>query len=348
MATGQGLADSPIQPGWQHYDQRLNQLARSELLAPLRGSTIVVLGAGGMLGTAVMRVLGHIAGVVDTATVPVGVSRSPVRDPAPRTRFISGDTTDPRTYTRLPSPDYVVYIAGPTSEYLSRPWQTIDVTVNGLRRALDYARDSRGLVFVSSTRVYGPYADGDLNEDSHCSVDAMSTLNIYDSSKRLAESMLLVEHRDRSGPGTVVRLTNIYGPYSSNPHSGSLGAMLRQMRERRRVEVTGHPETSRNYCFVSDAVEGLLLALANGARGQAYIVGSDEHYTNAEFAHRVARLVGPDVQVDIAQSAWTAPRSVTRFSIERARRDLGYAPQGALDRCLPFVVDWTLDAMDRV
>jgi dTDP-glucose 4,6-dehydratase len=299
-----------------------------------------------MLGSAVVRVLGRMAQLVDSGTTTIGVARTVCDNPFSGTRFVAGDTTDPRTYAMLPHADYVLHIAGPTSDYLLRPWETIDVTVNGLRRSLDYARDGVGFVFVSSTRVYGPYCNGVIDEQSQAVVDPMSPLNIYDASKRLAESLVMVEHTQNALRGTVVRLTNVYGPYGSHPSGGFLGGLLRPMRDERRVTLTGHPHTTRNYCFVADAAEGLLLALACGARGGAYLIGSDEHRSNADFVGDVAKLVGPGVEVAVSPSAWEAPQSATRVSIDKARNELGYRPQGTLATCLPFVVDWTLQAME--
>jgi len=332
----------PVAEGARFYADELRDLGQSEVLAELRDTTVVLIGASGLLGTAALHALTHIQ-----KCRAIGVSRREWTPPE-HVRHVAGSATDPLTYSQLPAADYVVYIAGNTSDAGARPWETVDVTLNGLALALAYAERSncRGLVFISSTRVYGTHQDRTaLTEDSPAQCEVMSVANIYDCSKRLAESLLYVAHQRQGLPTCVIRLANTYGPFSSNPAGHFVGDIVKTLATTHKIDLRGHPDSIRNYCFVTDAAKGLLFALARGRRGTAYNIGSDEHRSNFDFIRQLADLLPFDAQVNVPPAALLAPRSEARVSIDKARRELAYTPRGTLARCLPFVVDWTVRAL---
>ncbi len=331
------------QIGARFYADEVAALGRHPGLSALRGSTTVILGSTGMLGTALMQSVGAMAGQDDSGrTRVIGVARR-ARGEVAGTSFVAGSTTRPETYERLPAPDYVVYVAGNTSDAASRPWETVDVTLNGLRLCLQYASHARGIVFVSSVRVYGAYVDGlDVNEDTAARVEPMVAGNVYDASKRLAESLVRVAYERDGLPTTTVRLANIYGPYLSRPSGHFLGEIVKELSERGRIALRGHPDSTRNYCFATDAAQGLLLTLVRGEPGTAYNVGAREHLTNADLVGKVAALLEIEDGVHVPPSALAQQRTRYTLSIGRAAADLGYEPRGTTEVCLPYAVAETL------
>jgi nucleoside-diphosphate-sugar epimerase len=330
-----------VAAGARFYADELERLARSPTLDVLRGAVVVVVGATGMLGRAVTGVLGSM-----TDVDAIGIARRPGAAVAGM-RGVVGSATDPATYKALPPADYVLYVAGETNDSAERPWETVEVTLNGLQHAVEYARTScRKFVFVSSTRVYGPYHDQVIvTEDTRAVGDVMAAGNLYDGSKRLAESLLLIEHQRRGLPACGVRLANIYGPHLSNPRGHFVGETLSSLARERRVVLRGHPESTRNYCFVTDAAQGLLFALARGTPGLAYNIASREHLSNLDFIRLLAAQLPFETAVDVPMTALARPCSRTTVSIARAEHDLDYMPRGTLAVCLPFVADWTLRAL---
>jgi nucleoside-diphosphate-sugar epimerase len=125
-----------------------------------------------------------------------------------------------------------------------------------------------------------------------------------------------------------------------------VGETLSSLAGERRVVLRGHPESTRNYCFVTDAAQGLLLALARGTPGLAYNIASREHRSNLDFIRLLAAQLPFDTAVEVPITALARPCSRTTVSIARAERDLDYTPRGTLALCLPFVADWTLRALD--
>jgi nucleoside-diphosphate-sugar epimerase len=333
-----------VTAGADFYIEELLQLNNVPTLQTLNG-TVVCVGATGLLGTAAGLALSSIPSVEF-----IGIARK-VRNSRPGVRVIAGSAIDPRTFVALPPADYVLYIAGTTNDSFAGLWESVDVTLTGLRHATEYARRSRSkrFVFVSSTRVYGPRHDCEVITEDTLGIGAvMSVGNVYDSSKRLAESLLLAEHEKCGLPVSIIRLANLYGPHLSNPRGHFMGEILSSLAVDRRVALRGHPDSTRNYCFVTDAVQGMLRAMAVTGAGRAYNIGSSEHRSNLEFIRQLADQLPFETQIDVPQAALASPCSRTTLSIERARQELDYEPRGTLDRCLPYAAHWTLEALGLV
>lgn len=328
-----------IARGREFYEAAVCALRRSEPVQALAGSTVVVVGASGLIGHVAVRALSDGDG---SRCQVWGVARRPVALPT-GAHFISGSATDEATYRRLPRPDFVVYIAGTTSDYRERPMETVALATEGLARCLEYAAGARGVVVVSSTRVYGAHLDDvTIAEDTKALVDPMDVNNLYDCSKRLSESLALHAFTARGTPISVARLTNVYGPPTPRSGGGFLSQIVERFVNDQRVRMRGHPESTRNYCFVTDAVYGLLAAAAFGQRGTAYNVGSHQHLSNSELMHLVRSALPFETTLEMTEGAANAPRSAVRISVERAGAELGFRPRADVHVCLPFAVEETL------
>lgn len=321
---------------WSAYETAVNAAAERHHAGPLAGATVVVLGASGLLGQALLRILircraGRVVAVARGAGLQL-----------PGIEVVPGSTTDTGLYARLPRPDYVAYVAGTTSDALARGRETVETHVDGLLHATDHAADCRGFVFASSMRVYGPYVDDvTIEEETRLVTDVMSSGAIFEASKRLAEGWIAHSAEAGTLAGTVVRLANIYGPFASRPRASFVGGIVDEALRTGTVLLRGHPESTRNYCFSVDAADGVLLAMTRGRPGTAYNIGSSENLSNLDFVSAVARLVDPTIEVEVPETALRQPRSKTVVSIDRARRELGFDPQTRLDAALPLTVAWT-------
>lgn len=333
---------------WDVFRSGAARAAERHAGGRLAGATIVVLGASGAIGRAVLQILAEMRrqGEAGPARI-VGVARGAAH-PVHGTELVPGSTTDPALYARLPRPDYVVYLAGTTSDALARARETIETNVVGMLRATDYAAGCRGLVFASSMRVYGPFVDDvAISEETRLTTDVMASANIYEASKRLVEGWIARQVELGELAGTVVRLANIYGPFASRPRAGFVGSIVDEIVRTGAVRLRGHPESTRNYCFSIDAADGTLLALSRGRRGAAYNLGSREHLSNIALVRAVADLIDPATSVEIPDAVWRQPRSATTVSIERAAGELGFAPRTTLAAALPLTVAWTRSELAR-
>lgn len=317
-----------------HFQSGIIALSQLPVLAELSG-TVAVVGASGMVGTALTQVLAQANARRPKPFDLLAVSRSPRSVPA-GVRPIQGDVGDRSFVRSLPPIDWLFYLAGSTSNFQERSHETLVSGSVGISHCLEAGLGRSGLVFASSTRVYGRYpGDGWLEEDHAAVVQAMDPDNLYDCAKRWGESAC-GQHAERGLPAKVARLTNLYGPHLAPGSTTVLSEWLAEARTHGRISLRGHAESVRNYAYVLDAVQGLLLVAVAGRPGEAYNIGSTEHFSNRQLAGMIAKAL----DVPVLESPAAGPPSINRISIAKAQHELGFQPRYELEPLLP---EWIAD-----
>jgi nucleoside-diphosphate-sugar epimerase len=219
-----------------------------------------------------------------------------------------------------------------------------DVNVGGTRRLLEAAARAgiRRFVHTSTVGVHGDVQAPPADETS-----PLAPGDVYQETKAEAEKLALLFHRERGLPVTVLRPGAIYGPLETR--------LLKLFRAiaRGRYAIVGSGRPYYHPVYVDDLIAGYLLALERPqAIGEAFIIAGPRYLTQQEMAEIIARCTGGRVLPFHIPAAplrwagalceavcvplgiepplhrrrvdfWTKSRA---FSIDKARRMLGYAP----------------------
>jgi nucleoside-diphosphate-sugar epimerase len=253
------------------------------------------------------------------------------------------------------------------------PWQAFnDGTVELTRRVVDACRDASAgrFVHVSSISVYGnpPESAGQITEDTPTD-QYLWPGDHYGRSKVLAEEA--VKSYDDH---VILRPSWIYGrrDYVSLPR------VIDALRTRK-VKLIGGGNNMLNLVNARDVARGIVLAAKEpGACGQAYHLCNRGEITQREFFAFISERLGlPPVKRRVPfKVAWTAARMLefvyrtfgtkspppvtrrallllsrpTRFSIEKADRELGWRPEIPVRDGLKNALEWLQsgDGMRRV
>jgi nucleoside-diphosphate-sugar epimerase len=231
-------------------------------------------------------------------------------------------------------------------------------THNVCRAALD-ASVTR-VVHMSSSSVYGMA----WNSPVHECFPLAPYPDPYPTSKAEADRLVRRMAADHGLPAIVVRPDQIFGP-GDRLHFGATADRLRA----RRGVVVGRGNNAIPLVYVSDAVQGLLLALDRGtATGQAYNISAETPLTQEEFLSAIACAIGvppPRIHVPyraLYAAACAAERAsalrpgdhrptITRlgvaflgtdvhYSIEKAREQLGYRPAVTVREGVDIAAAW--------
>ena len=220
-----------------------------------------------------------------------------------------------------------------------------DVNVRGTERLLEAAARNGVSRFVHTSTV------GVLGHVERPPADETTPLapsDVYQVTKAAAETLALDFHRQGRLPVTVVRPGAIYGPGETR--------LLKLFRSiaRRRYAIVGSGAAFYHLVYIDDLIGGFLLALERPeAPGEAFIVAGPRYVSQGELASIIARATGggvwpfriPAAPLRLAGALceaicvplgvepplhrrrvdfWTKSRA---FSIEKARRLLGYDPK---------------------
>lgn len=182
--------------------------------------------------------------------------------------------------------DYIFHLAGQVSHGDSMREPELDLAVNctatiKLVEACRYHNLQAVLVNTSTRQVYGRPQFLPVTEDH-----PVDPVDVNGINKLAAEYYHLLYHRVYDLRSTVLRLTNTYGPRQQikNERQGMAGVFLNRALRGQNLKLFGTGEQLRDFNYVSDVVDALLLAATTPAcYGKVFNLGSDERHSLLDF-----------------------------------------------------------------
>lgn len=196
--------------------------------------------------------------------------------------------------------DYIIHGASNADprNYALYPVETMLINIEGAKNVLNYCKGHRNTraLLMSTFEVYGN-AGKDIYAESDCGIVDLNMLrSCYPESKRCME-ILTRCFVDEYGVNAVIgRLSSIYGPTMAKDDSKAHAQFIRNGLNGEDIVLKSKGEQKRTYCYVIDAVTGLLCILAKGERGEAYNIANEQSVVSiAEVAQTVANIAGTKV-----------------------------------------------------
>lgn len=225
---------------------------------------------------------------------------------------------------------HVIYAIGLTSDFRSRPLETVEAHVC-LLRSLLAAGNFDTLTYLSSTRVYA--GSPDTSESATLAVNPNDPSDLYNLSKLMGESLCL--HGGRSG-AKVARLSNIVG-LRDTPDS-FIDQLLEEGARGDGITLRTSLSSRKDYLYVDDAVSQILaIALSPGASG-IYNVAHGDGVENREVAHWLYETLGYRCTVAPDAPDWT----FADVDVRRIRALGGLAPRAFSDYFPNFLAQYRL------
>jgi UDP-glucose 4-epimerase len=256
----------------------------------MRPTTVLVTGAAGLIGSAVVRALdARGLGVIAVDDFSIGDSR-PEGDRIVWERL---DVADDALAERLAphAPDLVVHgAAHPGGRSLEEPSNDVRVNALGSMRVFEWcARRSVPVVYLSSSAVYGEQPPVPIPETA-----PVAPATIYAVCKIACERFLRVLEAGYGLPWTVLRLFATYGAgHRPSVHQGIVNVMLTQLLAGDTVLVRGSLERVRDLVAVEDAARAIVeCALEPATRGHVLNVGTGTGVTIRELIGALCRALG--------------------------------------------------------
>jgi len=235
--------------------------------------------------------------------------------------------------------DRVCHLAAVTDVQASirDPVLTSEVNLNGTLRVLEAARKlgAERVVFASSAAVYGSPSTFPVTED----VDA-SPVSPYGASKAASE-LYCRSFEENHGIETVsLRYFNVYGSrQASSQYSGVISVFARRLVRRLPLTVFGDGSQSRDFVFVSDAVDATVAALERPLRSRVFNVATGIETTILQLAEKMQEIAGVRSQLRFKPvRKGDIKRSVA--DISRVSSELDFFPKSSLHDGLTATIQW--------
>lgn len=322
----------------------------------------LVTGAAGFIGSHLVEALlrrdqevvgldnfstGHRENIEDVIQA-VGKER------AARFRFLIGDIRDPELCAEAcQGVDRVLHQAalGSVPRSIEDPLGSHGANVDGFLQMLVAARDAgvKRFVYASSSSVYG-------DEPTLPKVEGREgrLLSPYAATKRINEIYAQVFGESYGMETVGLRYFNVFGPRQDpqGPYAAVIPRWILSLLRGESCQIFGDGETSRDFCYVDNAVQANLLAALTEeeeAIGKVFNVACADRTTLNELFEMLRKAAAAHAkEARDAQAAYEdfRPGDVRHSlaDIDRARRLLGYAPTHRIGDGIGATVAWFAQA----
>ncbi|MCD1599816.1 SDR family oxidoreductase [Rheinheimera aquimaris] len=250
--------------------------------------------------------------------------------------------------------DYVLHQAalGSVPRSIADPITSNDTNISGFLNMLVAARDAgvKRFVYAASSSTYGDHPALPKVEDA-----IGKPLSPYAVTKYVNELYADVFSRSYGFHSIGLRYFNVFGP-RQDPN-GAYAAVIPKwtaaMIADQSVKINGDGETSRDFCFVDNAVQAnIRAALADIEHSEVFNVALGDRTTLNELFAAIAKSLA-DNGIHYQKTAQYGDFRAgdvrhSQADISKAQRMLGYAPQYRIREGLSLAMPWYIQQHDSL
>lgn len=323
---------------------------------------ILVTGGAGFIGSAVVRQAirdGHDIVNLDALTYAACLDNVASVSDAPGYVFEQADIRDRDALDRIfaqHKPDAVMHLAAEShvDRSIDGPGTFIETNLIGTYQMLEAARaywaaqgKPEGFRFhhISTDEVYGSLgATGQFTETTP--YDPRSP---YSASKAGSDHLVRAWAETYGLPVVLTNCSNNYGPFHFPEKL--IPVVILNALAGRDIPIYGDGSNVRDWLYVEDHADALLLVLQKGALGRSYNIGGENERSNLDLVRTICAILdekrpraeGP--YADLITFVTDRPGHDARYAIDpsRMRDELGWRPSVTVEEGLEKTVQWYLD-----
>lgn len=316
--------------------------------ADLQNQTILISGATGLIGNAIVQCLLRVQkqkSIDFNIVVWVRNKEKAHRLFHDSVVYICGELNKPIIYER--KVDYIIHCANPTSSkfFVNNPVETVTMAFKGTSNLLDFALKNKvkSFVFLSSMEIYGFPAKGTkVTEVMSGEFDTQVIRNSYPLSKQICECLCFSYFHEYGVPTKVIRLTQTFGPGVSYNDERVFAEFARCVIEDRPIILKTKGETERCYLYISDAVSAIFTVMFKGKNGEAYSAANENSFCSILDMARIAASFGTRgveiIEQDISKYGYS---STVSMNLDTAKiRKLGWMPEVGLKESFAYMIEY--------
>lgn len=309
----------------------------------LKGKAVLVTGATGMLAYYFTMALMHLNLTRDYKIKVIALVRNKAKAEDKFSGFLQNeyfeilaqDVCDEINYDG--DVDYIFHAAGACSPYFikNNPTGIISANTQGTVNVLELAKKKNvtNIVYPSTREIYGKVEGVEFIKETDMGVfDPMEARSCYPESKRIAETILKSYEVQFGIPFTVLRIAHSYGPGMIIDSDGRvMSDFISDAVNSRNIVMKSDGMALRAFCYVTDAVGAIFLAMLEGERGSVYNLANETEPTPIRDVAQMLCDLFPERNIkvifEIAQNTG-AYCNYARVGLDTAKLEaLGWKPQ---------------------
>jgi len=323
---------------------------------------LLVTGGAGFIGSAVVRQAvraGHEVVNLDALTYAACLDNVAQVADAPNYTFVHADIRDRAALDdtlQTHRPDAVMHLAAEShvDRSIDGPGTFIDTNVMGTFHLLEAARafwdgagrpDTFRFHHISTDEVFGSLGPEGLFTET-TPYDPRSP---YSASKASSDHLVRAWAETYGLPVVLTNCSNNYGPFHFPEKL--VPVIILNALAGKALPIYGDGSNIRDWLYVEDHADALLLVVQQGAVGRSYNIGGENERTNLELVTTLCAIldeVRPKASGSYADQitfVTDRPGHDARYAIDpsRIRDELGWRPSVTVEQGLKLTVQWYLD-----
>ena len=255
--------------------------------------------------------------------------------------LIRGDLVDKNTFKAIDSEiDYIFHLAAQAGVRYSIQ-NPLEVSKNNILSSINVFEYSiqhppRKVIYASSSSVYGNPTYTPLDENH-----PKKPISPYAVSKLISELHADYYYRENQLPVTSTRFYTVYGP-RGRPDM-AIRKFFELMLRDKEITIYGDGTQLRDYTYISDIVNGLILAAESPkSSGEIFNLGCSNPISVLELVSKMYALSGKKKQVKHIEKQ-KGDVDITYSDITKAKNVLGFEPKIHIDEGLKKTLQWQLN-----
>jgi len=317
----------------------VESLAEVNVAHDLSGARVLITGGLGFIGSTLGRRLADLGAevlLVDSLIPEYGGNLFNIAGYEDKLQVNIADVRDEFSMDYLvQGRDLIFNLAGQNShlDSMRDPYTDLEINCRAQLSILEACRKNNPkvkIIYASTRQIYG--------KPDYLPVDERHLLRPTDVNgiNKMAGEWYHILYNNIYGVRAVsLRLTNTYGPRMrvKDARQTFLGVWIRHLIEGEPIEIWGDGAQVRDFNYVDDVVEAMLLAArTDDANGQIYNLGSDEVINLRDLAELCIEINGGGCYRIVPYPPDRKPIDIGDYYADyrRIRGKLGWAPQVSL------------------
>lgn len=306
-----------------------------------KNKTILITGATGLIGKQIVNALLYANENLSTNITILAHIRNKEKadrifwqNSTRKLKYIVQDIEKPFKYSG--PVDFIIHTANSTSsqDFAEKPVETTSSIIIGTKNILDFAKEKnvKGVIYLSSMEVYGetninrkePLKESDLSY-----INLSNPRNSYPEAKRLAENLCASYSKEYGVPVKVARLAQTIGACVDYNDKRVFAEFARNIVEKKDIVLHTKGESTRSYCYITDAISAMFALLEKGKSGECYNVANSETTCSIkEMAEMLcSKHKDSELKYDLKDNNFYLGTINYNLDIEKIKSATGWQPQ---------------------
>ncbi len=303
---------------------------------------ILITGGAGFIGSNLVEKLvkkGHKVKVIDDLSTGGINNIKPFLD---KIRFIEGSVLDLELLKKeFKGVDYVIHLAAIPSvpRSIKEPLETNNVNINGTLNVLIAAKEAnvKRVVYSGSSSRYG-----DSKQKFKSERLRTSPLSPYALQKLTGEEYCRLFYENYGLETVTLIFFNVFGPGQSpeSDYAAVIPKFIKQMMNNKRPTIYGDGTTSRDFTFVDNTVDAMILACtAKGVAGKCFNIACGKSITLLELVEKINKILGKNIK-PVFEDFRKGDIKHSLADISEAKHKLKYKVEVDFEEGLRRTIEW--------